>query len=158
MDRETATLALGVVTILAVLAAVYPILPSNGEAFSELGVLGPGQKIGGYPTSVTTGQGFNLYVYVGNHEGGAEYYQVLVKEGNQGTAVSNSTSANLPALQTISLILGDNSSSVFPVSLSMSTAGLNQRLIFELWMFNSTANSFAYTGLWNQLWLNVTSS
>ena len=38
----------------------------------------------------------------------------------------------------------------------MSTAGLNQRLIFELWMFNTTTASFAYTGLFNQLWLNVT--
>jgi len=158
LDRETATLALVVVTILAVLAAVYPILPSNGEPFSELGVLGPGQKIGGYPTSVTVSQGFNLYVYVGNHEGGAEYYQVLVKEGNQGTVVSNSTFASLPAVQINSLVLGDNSSTIFPVSLSMSTAGLNQRLIFELWMFNSTADNFAYTGLWAQIWMNVTSS
>jgi len=132
LDRETAALALAVVTVLAVLAAVYPILPSNGEAFSELGVLGPGQNIGGYPTTVTVGQGFSLYVYVGNHEGGAEYYQVLVKEGNQGTVVSNSTSADLPAVQSNSLVLRDNSSTTFPVSLSMSTAGVEQRLIFEL--------------------------
>ena len=158
MDRETATLALAVVTMLAVLAAVYPILPSNGEAFSELGVLGPSQKISGYPTTVTVGQGFGLYVYVGNHQGEAEYYQVLVKEGNQGTVVSNSTSANLPAVLTNSLVLGDNSSTIFPVSLSMHTAGDNQRLIFELWMFNSTTDNFAYTGLWNQIWMNVTSS
>ena len=145
------------VTILAVLAAVYPILPSNNEAFSELGVLGPGQKIGGYPTTATVGQAFDLYVYVGNHEGGAEYYQVLVKEGNQGTVVSNSTAANLPAVLTSSLVLGDNSSSVFPVSPLMYTAGNNQRLIFELWMFNSTTGSFAYTGLYNQIWMNVSS-
>ena len=158
MDRETATLALAVVTMLAVLAAVYPILPSNNEAFSELGVLGPGQKIGGYPTTVTAGQGFSLYVYVGNHEGRAEYYQVQVKEGNQGTVLSNSTSAGIPAVQTDSLVLGDNASTIFPVSLSMSTAGLNQRLIFELWMFNSTTGNFAYTGLWNAIWINVTAS
>ena len=158
MDRETAALALAVVTVLAVLAAVYPILPSNGEAFSELGVLGPGQNIGGYPTTVTVGQGFSLYVYVGNHEGGAEYYQVLVKEGNQGTVVSNSTSADLPAVQSNSLVLRDNSSTTFPVSLSMSTAGVEQRLIFELWMFNSSTGDFAYTGLWNSLWMNVTAS
>ena len=145
-------------TILAVLAAVYPILPSNNEPFSELGVLGPGQKIGGYPTAVTVGQSFTLYVYVGNHEGQANYYQVLVKEGNQATVISNSTAASLPPVLTDSLILGDNSSAVFPVVPSMSTAGLNQRLIFELWMFNSTSSSFGYTGLWNQIWLNVSAS
>jgi len=156
LDRETAGLALAVVTILAVLAAVYPILPTNGEQFSELGVLGPGQKIGGYPTSVAVGQTFNLYVYVGNHEGESAYYQVLVKEGNQATVVSNSTSADLPPVLTEPLILGDNASSTFPVTLSMGTAGLNQRLIFELWMLNTTTSNFGYTGLYNQIWMNVT--
>jgi len=158
LDRETGVLALGVVTMLAVLAAIYPILPANGENFSELGVLGPGQKIGGYPTTVAAGQQFTLYVYVGNHEGQAAYYQVLLKEGNQATVISNSTSANLPPVRTSSLVLEDNSSSIIPVSLSMSTAGLNQRLIFELWMFNSTSTSFSYTGLWNQIWMNVTAT
>jgi len=147
-----------VVTILAVLAAIYPILPANGEAFSELGVLGPGQKIAGYPTSVAVGQQFTLYVYVGDHEGLAAYYQVLVKEGNQATVISNSTSANLPPVLTNSLVLQDNSSTIFPVNLSMTTAGLDQRIIFELWMFNSTSSTFAYTGLWNQLWLNVSAT
>jgi uncharacterized membrane protein len=158
LDRQTAVLALAVVTILAVLAAVYPILPSNNEPFSELGVLGPGQKIAGYPTTTGVGQQFTLYVYVGNHEGEANYYRVLVKEGNQATVVSNSTAADLPPVLTDSLVLGDNSSSIFPVSISMSTVGLNQRLIFELWMFNSTTSDFDYTGLWNQIWINVTAS
>jgi uncharacterized membrane protein len=156
LDRDTWTMVLAVVTILAVLAAVYPIIPTNSEPFSELGILGPGQKIAGYPTTVTVGQQFTLYVYVGNHEGGVDYYQVLVKEGNQATVISNSTAADLPPVLSDSLVLGDNSSTVFPVTLSMSAAGLNQRLIFELWMFNTTTTSFAYAGLFAQLWLNVT--
>jgi uncharacterized membrane protein len=158
LDRETGVLALAVVTMLAVLAAVYPILPANGENFSELGVLGPGQQIAGYPTSVTVGQHFTLFVYVGNHQGKAEYYQVLVKEGNKATIITNSTSADVPPVLTNPLVLGDNSSAIFPVNLAMNTAGLNQRLIFELWMFNSTTASFDYTGLWNQIWMNVSSS
>jgi len=158
LDRETGVLALAVVTILAVLAAIYPIIPANGENFSELGVLGPGQKIAGYPTTVATGQQFTLYVYVGDHEGEAAYYQVLVKEGNQATIISNSTSASLHPVLTDSLVLQDNSSTIFPVNLSMSTAGQNQRLIFELWMLNSTATTFAYTGLFAQLWINVTAT
>jgi uncharacterized membrane protein len=156
LDRETAGLAVAVVTILAVLAAVYPILPANGEQFSELGVLGPGQKIGGYPTSVAVGQSFNLYVYVGDHEGWSAYYQVLAKEGNQATLVTNSTAADLPPVLTRSLILGSNASATFPVTLSMGTAGKNQKLIFELWMLNTTTSSFGYTGLYNQIYLNVT--
>lgn len=156
MDRETGVLALAVVTILAVLAAIYPILPASYEPFSELGVLGPGQVIGGYPSSVKIGQRFSLYVYVGNHQGAVSYYQVIVKEGNQATVESNATAANLPPFLTDSLVLGDNSSKTFPVVLSMTTAGLNQKLLFELWMFNSATTTFTYTGLWNQLFLNVT--
>jgi len=158
LDRETGVLALAVVTMLAVLAAVSPILPANGESFSELGILGPGQQIAGYPTTVGVGQQFTLYVYVGNHQGEAEYYQVMTKEGSQATVISNSTSADLPPVLVSPLVLGDNGSTIFPVNLAMSTAGLNQRLIFELWMFNSTTASFGYTGLWNQIWLNVTTT
>jgi uncharacterized membrane protein len=158
LDRETAVLALAVVTVLAVFAAVYPVIPAKNEAFSELGLLGPGQKIGGYPTTVAAGRPFALFVYVGNHEGEAEYYQILVKEGNQATVISNSTAANLPAVIVDSLVLGDNSSSVLPMAPSMTTVGLNQRLIFELWMFNSTTASFDYRGLWNQIWMNVTAT
>ena len=155
MDRETSTLALAVVTILAVFAAVSPLLPSNTERFSELGVLGPTQQIGGYPSSVAVGQQFLLYGYVGNHEGGVSYYQVLVKAGNQSTVVSNSTSSVAPLILSHSIILLDNSSATFPVTVSMPMAGLNQRLIFELWIYNVTSSQFAYTGLWNQIWLNV---
>lgn len=157
MDRETTTLALGLVTVLAVLAAVYPLIPVNGEHFSELGLLGPGQKIGGYPTNVGAGQQFTLYVYVGNHEGEAGYYQVLAKEGNKTTMISNVTAASLRPVLSNALVLSDNSNSTFPVTLSMTTAGPNQRLIFELWMFNASSTQFMYTGLYNSLWLNVTS-
>ncbi|MDG6988678.1 MAG: DUF1616 domain-containing protein [Nitrososphaerota archaeon] len=158
MDRETAILALAVVTILAVFAAIYPVIPSNSERFSELGVLGPTQQIGGYPSTEPAGQSFLLYVYVGNHEAAPSYYQVEVKAGNLSTAVSNSTAAAAPVILTRSLALADNSSSVFPVTVAMPTAGLNQRLIFELWMFNSTDAQFYYTGLWNQIFINVTST
>lgn len=156
MDRETATLALAVVTILAVFAAVAPLIPSNPERFSELGVLGPTQQIGGYPSTAAVGQSFQLYTYVGNHEGGVSYYEVQIKAGDQATIVSNTTSADAPILLTHYLVLSANSSATFPVTLSMPAAGLNQRLIFELWMFNSTTSHFVYTGLFAQLWLNVT--
>lgn len=157
MDKETGTLALAVVTILAVFVAVQPLLPSIAQPFSELGILGPSQKIGGYPTTLTAGQQFLLYGYVGNHEGVVSYYEVLVKLGNQSTEISNSTYANAPVLSTYSLVLDSNQNSTFPISLSVGQTGTNLRLIFELWRFNPAASQFGYTGLWNQLFINVTS-
>jgi uncharacterized membrane protein len=157
MDKEAAGIALVLVTALAVFAAVQPILPSNGEPFSDLGILGPSKTIGGYPTSVLAGSQFHLYGYIGNHEGVPSYYQFLVKVGNQTTRVSNSTAARAPVIFVYSWVLDNNQTTTFPLNLTLSTPGTNLRLIFELWSYNETSSSFAYTGLWNQLFLNVTS-
>lgn len=156
MDKETATIALALVTVLAIFVAVQPILPSNAESFSELGILGPNQKIGGYPTTLTVGEQFQLYGYVGNHEGVVSYYQVFVKLGNQSTEISNSTYARAAVISSYYLVLNDNQSTTFPMQLSIAQAGTNQRVIFELWSFNATASQFSYTGLFGQLWINVT--
>jgi uncharacterized membrane protein len=157
MDKETSTLALVLVTILAVFVAVQPLIPSNAEQFSELGILGPTKTLGGYPTNLTAGQVFMLYGYVGNHEGVVSYYKVFVKLGNQNTVVSNSTYANVPILSTHSLVLDNNQSSTFPIGLSVGQTGTNLKLIFELWRLDTTTSQFGYTGLGNYLLINVTS-
>jgi len=157
MDRETAGIALVLVTVLAVFAAVEPVLPVSSEPFSELGVLGPSQQIGGYPTSVVAGSQIHLYGYIGNHEGISNYYQFLVKVGNQTTEISNSTYARAPVIFTYSRVLENNQTSTFPLNITLSNPGIDSRLIFELWCYNVTSSSYDYTGLWNQLLLNVTS-
>lgn len=156
MDRETNTIVLVLVTMLLVFLAVQPIIPSYGEKFSELGVLGPNKTISNYPTSVLAGETVSLYGYVGNHEGYVAYYTVMVKLGNSTTHVSNSTSATAPLIANYSRVLDNNQSWVFPIDISVNKTGTNLKLIFELWMYNATASEFEYTGLWNQLYINVT--
>ena len=156
MDKETATVALALVTILGVFVAIQPMIPTNNERFSELGVLGPNQTIANYPTTLTIGQNFSLYGYIGNHEGVVSYYQLLIKLGNQSTVVTNSTSSSAPLIASYYRVLDDNQSVTFPINLSLDKNGTNLKIIFELWSFNSTISSFQYTGLWNQLYVNVT--
>ena len=156
MDKETAGTALALVTLVAVFAALQPILPTNPSRYSELGVLGPNMTIGSYPTSVAQGDIIQLYCYIANHEGTVTYYQVQVKLGNSATQVSNATAANAPEIFSHSVVLPDNGSSMFPVALGMNASGADQRLIFELWAYNVSSSQFAYTGLWNQLVINVT--
>lgn len=158
IDKETSVIALVVVTILAVFAAVQPIIPYNASHFSELGVLGSQQKFANYPTNITRGQSFVLYAYVGNHEGVVEYYKVLVKLGNNNTVVSNTTSANAPVISSYSYVLNDGQNTTFPMNLSINQSATNLRMIFELWTLSTSNASFSYTGLWNQLWVNVTST
>jgi uncharacterized membrane protein len=157
MDRETSTMALVLVTALAVFLAMQPLIPSTAEPFTNFGILGPNQSIGGYPTSLTTGQQFSLYGYIGNHEGMVSYYMVLVKLGNPSTVISNSTSADLPTLSAYSFVLDNNQSSTFPMALSVGQTGTNLKLIFELWRFNPTTTQFSYSGLSDLLYINVTS-
>ena len=157
MDKGTATIALVLVASLAIFASVEPLFPANIVPFSELGMLGPNKTIGNYPTAVAAGSQFLLYGYVGNHEGRVSYYQFLVKLGNQTTTISNSTYAQAPIIFTGLRVLDNNQSTTFQVNITPSNPGTNLRVIFELWSYNVASSSYAYTGQWNQLFLNVIS-
>ena len=155
MNSQTGTMCLAIIAILAVFVSIQPILPSNQERFSEFGLLGPNQTISGYPTQVRVGQQFHLFGYIKNDEERVTFYQVVVKLGNESTVISNSTFARAPQITSYTQVLGNNQSWIYPISLSLNQTGTNQRLIFELWTYNTTAG-FTYSGLWNQLWINVT--
>ena len=139
--------------------AVYPIFAENRgpvEPFSELGILGPGRKLGDYPREVVVDQSIQLYLYVGNHEGKAEYYRVLAKTGDINSNVSDVSVLDAPLVSSWDFVLTNEGNSTLPISLSFPTAGLNQRLIFELYMYDSSNRSFVYHQRWTQLWMNVT--
>jgi uncharacterized membrane protein len=158
MNRQTATIILAFITIVVVVAALTPLIPLKQQRFSELGILGPDQTIKGYPTSVAANQSFLLYGYIRNQEGNIEEYQLLVKTGNQTTTVTNTTFANAPIIATYWHILKNSETWLFPMNLSVNRSGTNTRIIFELWSYNVPNSGFEYTGLWNQILLNVTST
>jgi uncharacterized membrane protein len=156
MNRQVGIAVLASIAILIVAATVQPLLTVREEEFSELGVLGPNQTIGGYPTRVSVNQSFLLYGFVGNHEGIVENYRLMVKLGNQSTPVTNATYAVAPVLATYWRIIDANRNWLFPMNLTINQAGINTKLIFELWSYNLSTSSFAYKGLWNQILMNVT--
>jgi uncharacterized membrane protein len=156
MNKQTATIILTSITILIVVATLASLIPVRQPRYSGLGILGPNQATKGYPTSIGVNQPFLLYGFVENHEGTIENYQMLVKLGNQSTVLSNTTYANAPVLATFWHIVSANETWTFPMNLSVNHAGNNTRIIFELWSYNVPASNFEYTGLWDQIWLNVT--
>src|SRR5712664_4848325 len=156
MNKQTGTIILAFITILIVVAALAPLIPLGRPRYSELGILGPDQTARGYPTSVQVNQSFLVYGFVENHEGNVENYQLLVKLGNQSTVVSNATYANAPVLASFWRIVRENETWTFPMTLSVNQVGNNTRIIFELWSYDVPASNFEYTGLWDQIWLNVT--
>jgi len=146
--------------ILIVSAAVAGVQVFNAgrvvKPFSELGLLGPEGKIGGYPRQVAAGMLFTLNVYVGNHEGKTMYYKVLVKVGDKSSIVNSSTPLSAEPLMDIRVVLSHNSSKIIPVNVTLYKPNVNVRLVFEMWVFDEAAGTFIYHRRWNQLWLNVT--
>lgn len=123
------------------------------EPFSELGVLGPKMKIGDYPKTVIAGEAFRLYLYVRNHMGKPMYYAVLIKLGNASTPIDPTPTKPFVRLDLI-LMHGENATT--PIDVALTKPGVNERLVFELWIYNSTVKAFTYHRRWCQLWLNVT--
>jgi len=153
MDQVCAAI-LGIILIVAIFVVASHFLAGNtGETFSELGVLGPNMTLGDYPNEVVAGDAVNLYVYVGNQMGRPVYYTVMIKVGDNNTSVNP---APIEPTMELERILLQNENWTSPASITLTQAGLNQRIIFELWTYNETTNSNDYSQIWGQVWLNVT--
>jgi uncharacterized membrane protein len=157
LDEEVLAVLAAISIVAAVLAGSQAFNAGRViEPFSELGLLGPGGKIGDYPREVLAGSPFKLNVYVGNHEGKAMYYRVLVKVGDKSSVINASMPLSSKPLMDIRVVLGHNTSRIMPVDVTLYEPASNVRLIFEMWFYNEAAGGFSYHGRWNQLWVNVT--
>jgi uncharacterized membrane protein len=145
---------------IAILAIVtfYPVILEyrSNTAFSELGVLGPDKKLSNYPNDLKVGQNFNLYLYLENHEGELMYYRVVAKQGDRESTINEQITLNSTVIAYWDYILINGEIITNSINLSMPNAGLNQRLVFELYAFDPQNNSFTYNHIWTQLWMNVT--
>ena len=72
------TLGLALVAASPVVGLVVPF-GGGSERFSEFWLLGPDHMAEGYPFVVGVGEVYSVFVGVGNHMGGSEYYMVYVK-------------------------------------------------------------------------------
>ncbi|MCW3999767.1 MAG: DUF1616 domain-containing protein [Candidatus Bathyarchaeota archaeon] len=153
--RQLCAAVLALTVLVAFIAVSGVLLPrGQGEEFSELGILGPNLKLGDYPSVVVASETVRLYVYVGNQMGKPMLYEVQVKLGDNNTAVNP---ANASVLQQNWQVLDVNQTWTYPVQVTLTEPGVNQRLIFELWLYNQTISQFQYHQRWGQIWLNVTS-
>ncbi|HJW98207.1 MAG TPA: DUF1616 domain-containing protein [Candidatus Bathyarchaeia archaeon] len=153
MDQVCAAI-LGIILIIAVfMAAQFFLTGRTGETFSELGILGPQMRLGDYPKEVVAGDAVNLFVYIGNQMGGPVYYSVMIKIGDNNTSVNP---APIETSMKLEKILQQNQNWTSPINIKLTQAGLNQRIIFELWTYNDTMGGFEYNQRWGQIWLNVT--
>lgn len=153
MDQVCAAILAIILIVTVFVAAQYFIGGRTGETFSELGVLGPNMTLGDYPKEVVAGDAVNLYVYVGNQMGKPVYYTVMIKIGDNNTSVNP---APIEPTMELERIMLQNENWTSPVNIKLAQAGLNQRIIFELWTYNETTSNIDYRQIWGQVWLNVT--
>jgi len=167
-------LAFGVLSVAPVLLGKRVV-----EPFSELGILGPNMKLGDYPKDGVTGEPFDLYLYLGNHEGNVQYYQVIVndlylylgnhegnvqyyqvivKQGDQSQNVTEDTPLDAPMITIYEHSLINKQNTTIPISLAPIRSGIYQRIVFELYRYDTESQGFEYNGNWLQLWMNVTDS
>lgn len=156
IDTELKIVTLALIGFMAAVA-IYPVLSTNVviEPFSEIGILGANGKLGDYPKSVTVGNKFNLFVYVGDHEGKSEYYRIQVKLCDEKDNITDTQPLTKDPIISWDLFLMDNQNITFPVTLSLNESGVNKRLVFELNIFEPSNNDFIFKSR-AQLWLNVT--
>ena len=88
--------------------------------FTELSIFGQYNNAT-YPSNVTAGENFLVYLNVDNHLGSCAYYMVEPKFGNQTQFTPNSfshTNSVLPSLGNITFFVAENDSLQLPIDFS----------------------------------------
>ncbi len=104
----TSIVFIGLIILSPTLAIVISF--PSGERFSEFWVLGEGHMAEGYPVQVKAQETYRVYVGIGNHMGGLEYYRVYVKFRNGSEPLPdsrNGTPSPLPPLFEYRVFLSD---------------------------------------------------
>jgi hypothetical protein len=93
-------------------ALSYVLVWPRTEFFTELWLLGPEHMAEDYPSNVSRGRSYTVYLGVGNQLGYCAYYLVEVKFRNESQPAPDSfnrTSSGLPSLLNITAFVADES-------------------------------------------------
>jgi uncharacterized membrane protein len=96
------------------------ILPQAAN-LTEFWLLGPNHS-SDYPSNVTSGQNYRLYLDTSNHLGSVAYYVVEIKFANQTQSSPDSfnhTSSAQPALSRLTYFVAQNNSYELPIDFSL---------------------------------------
>jgi uncharacterized membrane protein len=158
-DDEVFAVILAVSIVASVLGTVLILRPFSSEKFSAIGLLDENCKIGNYPEIAVNGTEIKLCLFVYNHLGEPAYYKIVYRIGNNDTLPSNLTSSPAQEIKEWKVILNNDENTTFPFSVPVflnANETDKAALIFELWAYNMTIGNWEYTGLWTDLYINVT--
>lgn len=137
-----ATILVGIVIMSGVLVYTMVTKPTTAEQFSAMYVLDSEKQANNYPQTVVldTNSTFTLWVGVENQKDQTLDYSVQVKL-DDGTTTEEPSQAE--PTQVFNRTLVDGETWEFQVTINIDQPG-NNRVIFELQLFNETENSWEY--------------
>jgi uncharacterized membrane protein len=131
----------GILVLAAIIAIITTacviVFPKEGERFSEFYLLGEKQKSFDYPAMIITGQPYQVYIGLGNHEHRNVTYTIETWTlRTEFDNVTNTTSIQLmDPLYRQSLVLSHNETIIIPYTLFVNKTGYNR---VEFMMFNES--------------------
>ncbi len=106
-----------IVTLLVASPAIQMLMASTQSTpFSEIGLLGPDHNASGYPFYIRSGENYNGFLEVGNHEGQMTYYMIQVKFLNQPQLAAGTI---VPSLGNSTFFVADQQTWELPVTFSL---------------------------------------
>jgi uncharacterized membrane protein len=132
----SAVLVLAIVTTVLIAILVIAI-PKQGERFTEFFILGENGKAADYPDRITPGQGYPLYIGVGNHE----YRNVTYTIETWGILMESDNEKNTTRILAMdplwqqTVTLAHNGTAIIPYTLLVDWDGYNR---VEFLLFNET--------------------
>ena len=128
----------------------------------SIGLLNESMQLGPYPTNVTVNTNVTLNIEVSNFMGVVQYFYVRMKLANETTMATATNPSSAPVLLQYERLVPNGGTWRFPVTLNMTTPGINYRLTFELWRYDPTSDEIVWIrdplnrGIWVHLPMNVT--
>ena len=125
------------------------------DFFTELSLFGTYNNAT-YPSNITMGENYRLYLNVDNHLGSSAYYVIETKFANQTQSLPDSfnhTNSALPSLGNITFFVADNESLQLPVDVSfqykINSNNSRQLDMQSITINGETINANSVTIAWN---------
>jgi len=157
IDGELKAASIAVLVLLGVgIAGQYYFAGSLSQPFSEIGILTSSGRLGPYPHDLVVGTNTTLDLYVANYEGHSMMYTVYEKLGTRSSLINQTVPLASDPVATYWFVLPNNDSITQPITVNLQSPGNETRIVWELWDFVPSSNSWVYDGSWAQLYVNAT--
>lgn len=126
------------ITLGFALVAAYPMLaiivniPAAPEELSEFWLLGPEHMTADYPSNVSEGTTYKIFVALENHMGSSENYRIYVKFGNTTQLpLDRSKPTSLSPLYEFRTLVGDEAFWESPMTFAFQSVTIEDNVLTE---------------------------